>query len=489
MKNGLPSVSPCRACTKAGSAPGTPSAVTSSATSDSARPLSASVLEHAVAADVGDQLVQRVTRLELGLAVGAEQQRAARLRRADEVTQELERRAVGPVEVVEDQHERRLRAGLAEQRGHRVEEAQAVARPEAPCVLGGRRAELAEQDPELGGAHAEALAQRVERGARGPAAHHLHHRLVGRDRLLVEAPVEHQRAVVARAAAQLGGQAGLADAGVAGQQDELARAGDRLVPVLLEHVELPRAADERVAAERGGQRRRPGDGRDLVGGAARRRRAAGASPRRSRSCTAIAAAPGVVPSSSRSRMRSSSKARSASAGLPAASWTSISSRCDGLAERHRRDRGASGLLGRPELAAALAQARLGQHLERAHAHGLQLAPALGHPRAVAVGQEGLQVGRQHVAGGARRRPPSRGASIAASASRGGRRRDLDVDVDRPGGTTRSSERPASAPSPSARRSFESSALSALSAAAGGRSGHSRSISSARPQSRSRLSTR
>jgi hypothetical protein len=59
----------------------------------------------------------------------------------------------------------------------------------------------------------------------------------------------------------------------------------------------------------------------------------------------------------------------------------------------------------------------------------------------------------------------------------------------PGGTMRSSDRPASAPSPSARRSFESSALSALSAAAGGRSGHRRSISSARPQSRSRLSTR
>ena len=53
----------------------------------------------------------------------------------------------------------------------------------------------------------------------------------------------------------------------------------------------------------------------------------GGSPCRTRSKTVIAAGPGVVPSSSRSSERSSSNARSASAGLPAASWTSISSRC------------------------------------------------------------------------------------------------------------------------------------------------------------------
>ena len=80
-------------------------------------------LEHALAAHVGDQLEQRVAGLELGVAVGAEQEDAARLRRADEVPQQLQRRAVGPVEVVEHEHERRLRARLAEQRGDRVEEA------------------------------------------------------------------------------------------------------------------------------------------------------------------------------------------------------------------------------------------------------------------------------------------------------------------------------------------------------------------------------
>ena len=49
----------------------------------------------------------------------------------------------------------------------------------------------------------------------------------------------------------------------------------------------------------------------------------------------------------------------------------------------------------------------------------------------------------------------------------------------PGSVSRTSDRPLSAPSPSARRSFESSALSAASAAAGGDSGQSTSISSPR----------
>ena len=55
--------------------------------------------------------------------------------------------------------------------------------------------------------------------------------------------------------------------------------------------------------------------------------------------------------------------------------------------------------------------------------------------------------------------------------------------------SRSSPRPVSTPSPSARRSLDSSALSAESAAAGGPSGQSTSISSSRGQPRVRFSTR
>ena len=261
----------------------------------------------------------------------------------------------------------------------------------------------------------------------------------------------------------------------------------RLVPVRLEHVELARAADERVAAERGGERRRPGDRRDLLDarlGDARRGRLAAQQPlvhghrrRPGRGAELVAQQDAQLLEDAQRLGR-----------VPGRLVDLHQQAVRGLAERHRGDRGAGGLLGGPELAAALAQARLGEHLERAHAHGLQLAPALGHPRAVAVGQEGLEVGGQHLARGGGRGGPVVGVDRRLGLG-GSRRGDLDVDVDRPGGIRRSSERPASAPSPSARRSLESRALSALSAAAGGCSGHSRSISSARPQSRSRLSTR
>jgi hypothetical protein len=72
------------------------------------------MLEQVLPPHVGDQLKQRVVGLELGVAIRAEQEHAARLRRADEVLEQLQRRPVGPVEVVEDEHERRRRADLAE---------------------------------------------------------------------------------------------------------------------------------------------------------------------------------------------------------------------------------------------------------------------------------------------------------------------------------------------------------------------------------------
>ncbi len=43
------------------------------------------------------------------------------------------------------------------------------------------------------------------------------------------------------------------------------------------------------------------------------------------------------------------------------------------------------------------QARLCECLERAQADGVELPPELVHPRAVAVGQEGLEVDRERLA--------------------------------------------------------------------------------------------
>ena len=103
----------------------------------------------------------------------------------------------------------------------------------------------------------------------------------------------------------------------------------------------------------------------------------------------------------------------------------------GLAERRGGDRRARRLLCGAELAAALAQPGLGERLERAHAHGLQLAPALVDPRAVAVGEERLQVDDEHLARRLGGRGPVAGVDRRLGGDRG-RGRDLDVDLDRPG---------------------------------------------------------
>ena len=353
------------------------------------------VAEQPFAAHVADQLVQRVAGLELGVAIGAEQQRAARLRRADEVPEQLQRRAVGPVQVVEDEHERRAVADLAEQCGHRVEEAQAagvsvVAVRAGLVVLAARRAELAEQDREVGGADADALAQRLERRAGRPAADHLDHRLVRRERLLVEAAVEDVGAVVVGSLPDLGGEAGLADPGVAGQQDERMGAVDRLRPARLEHVELERAADQRVPFERRRERRRPRRDPEPLGAGGRRLR-------RGR----LAAQHAIV-----DRHRGLAGRRAELVAQQDPQLLEHAQRLGGvalrlvhlhqqpvgrLAERRGGDRRPGGLLGGAQLAPALVQARLAERLEPAQADRLQLAPHLGHPRPVAVGQEGLQV--------------------------------------------------------------------------------------------------
>ena len=117
--------------------------------------------------------------------------------------------------------------------------------------------------------------------------------------------------------------------------------------------------------------------------------AGGPSPRSSRAWSAITAGPGAVPSSSRSIWRSSSNARSASAGLPDASWTSISSRCadsrNGASPIAVRAACSAASSSRPPIRSPASPSAF----ERAQAQALDLAAAVAHPRPVALGQERL----------------------------------------------------------------------------------------------------
>ena len=120
-------------------------------------PVQRHVREHRVAAQRGDQLRERVAVVELGVAVGAEEHRAPRLRRPDQVAQHLQRRAVCPLQVVEHEQQRRAGGDLREQRGQGVEQPLALdARLRLDRGAPRGRAELWQQRGEVRRARARA---------------------------------------------------------------------------------------------------------------------------------------------------------------------------------------------------------------------------------------------------------------------------------------------------------------------------------------------
>ena len=173
-----------------------------------AEPAEFDALHRPGAAQLGQR--RRGRRGQVGRADGAQQHEVVELGRAGEEGQQAERRGIGPLEVVEHEQERPERR---EERGHRLEEQAAL----DACVglaghhgaVGGQR-QLGHQSHEL------ALAD--ECGV-ASAAHHcadgLHERLE-RSKALRGAPApEHGHTVVVDRRRQLPGQARLADARLA----------------------------------------------------------------------------------------------------------------------------------------------------------------------------------------------------------------------------------------------------------------------------------
>ena len=440
MKNGLPSVSPCSACDERR---------LGGRRAERARPARRPParrrpLELRRAASIPSRRRSPISSCSgwpgssSRLAVGAEEQRAPRLRRAHEVAQQLQRRAVGPVQVVEHEHAAARRAPIspssaatASKKRKRCASGLAV----GGAVVGGRRPELRQQDRELGGARAEPLAQRVQRRAGRPAAQHLDHRLVGVERLLVEAPVEHDaRRRRARARPSSAASRVLPMPGVAGQQDERALAADRLVPAAPRAARARAAPDERVAVERGGQRRRPAATAGTASTAAARARAGGALAAQQRargrpsrparaSCRARRAAAGAAPRT-RAAPRPGCRPPRGPPSAAGARTRGTAPRRSRRARpaRRRRARARPGA-GRPRPAPRARAARRSSSSRRCSAH----------PGAVAVGQEGLQVDGERVARRAAAPRPVAGLDRRLGL-RGGRRRGLDVDATAPGGT-------------------------------------------------------
>ena len=204
--------------------------------------------------------------------------------------------------------------------------------------------------------------------------------------------------------------------------------------------------------------------------------AGGASPRSSRAWSAITAGPGVVPSSSRSIWRSSSNARSASAGLPDASWTSISSRWadsrNGASPIAVRAACSAASSSRPPIrspaspSASSARRRSpSTSRRRSRTHGPSHSARNGSAPSASAARAWAAASSQRRSSSAWTATSTASASASVSTHSGS------------GNASRSSARPASASGPSARRSFDSSEESAESDDAGASFGHSTSSSS------------
>jgi hypothetical protein len=290
------------------------------------------------------------------------------------------------------------------------------------AVADRRHPELGQHRGQRAGALAEAVAQRLERRAARPAAQHLDERRVRGDRLLVEAPVEHHGTFGVRLAGELGGQAGLADPGVAAEERELPPARRGRPPGGAQLAQRPIAADEAAAVGGRRERRGPRDRRQRRPGGVRR---------------ALAAhQPGVHCHRARPRRRPQLVAQEPpqvvegahGLGVVAAGLVDLHEQpVPRLAERRGRDERARGALRDRE--GARAQARLGEALERLDPYRLELAAALLDPRALQAGQERAPVRAER-----RRGMPGRGRPVAGDARRsgprGGRLGRLDVDPHR-----------------------------------------------------------
>ena len=232
-------------------------------------------------------------------------------------------------------------------------------------------------------------------------------------------------------------------------------------------VQLVRAADQRVALERGGERRRPGDDRDGLAArwvaAARRAFAAQHALVNGQRGLARRGAELVAQQDPQLLEDAQRLGR-----VPGRLVDLHQQPVRGLAERRRGDRGAGRLLG-----GRRARGRPGAGTPRRAPRAPRRrapSPARAAPRAThGPSQSGRNVCRstgEHLASARGGLAPVVAVDRGLGAGgRGGRDLD-DRPRSAPAGTSRSSDRPASTPSPSARRSLESSALSAVSAAAG-----------------------
>ena len=178
-------------------------------------------------AEVGEHLSQRITALQVGVAIGADDQHAHRGLGRHDVAQEQQRRSSRPVQVIDDQQDGTVGAHRHEPLDHRVEEP-------IPLGLGigagGRgqvehaRRDLGQQADELAAVATERARERVVFDVIDREAQCFDERLVRHAELFLAATEQHRCAVVVHLASELRCKPRLADPGLTRDEHDVARA-------------------------------------------------------------------------------------------------------------------------------------------------------------------------------------------------------------------------------------------------------------------------
>ena len=201
------------------------------------------------AAQLRERFGERVLLADLDRPVGAEDHQRRALGRACEVAKQQQARLVGPVQVVQEQHQRAKMRGVGQQRGDRLEQAEALLLgAEAGRPVGGARVlELRQDRGELRAPRGDLHGQ-LGRGAAGDVvAQRLDERLVGNEGLLMAAARQHRRAPLVRRAGELPYQARLADPGLAREHHDAQAALAHRRPRRLQCRHRIGPTDERAA--------------------------------------------------------------------------------------------------------------------------------------------------------------------------------------------------------------------------------------------------
>src|SRR5581483_2326731 len=168
-------------------------------------------------AQVGEQLRQWVPARNLGVAVGRDHEKRLRVLRPQQVAQHQHRRARRPVQVVDDEHDRRPLRRRADEPGGGLEEVVAV----GLRVARRRHRQLGQAQLHLGDEARQHAAVGLDVGVQVLDRAHLHvlaqrlgERLVRDSELLVAPTPQDGGAGAVGPQGELGGETGLADAGL-----------------------------------------------------------------------------------------------------------------------------------------------------------------------------------------------------------------------------------------------------------------------------------